>query len=227
MEQINSPIRDRQNANDSLVVTQQLSPDLRRKTMLVQQRYGNRNDFLTKNNPHAQVAVGRMGDNAHFTGSPSLVVLRKTYGDNFPTMWLLPQIFDLVVYCNSKSTLNEQQAQFLAEAIAHEYYFLSSDELMLFFYRFKLGKYGHFYGTVDPMRVTQALDEFCAERVTAIAEHEKREEQRRREEEEKKAEKIDCEEYCRRHGHPIMHNVHEIIRYEMGLEAAKVNSPSH
>ena len=195
--------------------------------MLVQQRYGNRNDFLTKNNPTAQVAVGRMGDNAHFTGSPSLVVLRKTYGDNLPTMWLLPQILDLVAYSNSKSTLDENQAYFLAEAIAQEYYFLTVDEILLFFYRFKLGKYCQFYGTIDPMRITKALDEFCEERVTAIAEHEKREEQRRREEEEKKAEKIDCEEYCRRHGHPIMHNVHEIIRYEMGLEAAKVNSPSH
>lgn len=182
---------------------------------------------MMKLSPSAQITVGRKDELAHFSGSPSLAILKKTYGESFPSSWLLPQIFDLVVYSNSKGTLNEQQIEFLADAIAQEYYYLTVDEFLLFFYRFKLGKYGYFYGTVDPMRITQALDEFCAERVTAIAEHEKREEQRRREEEEKKAEKIDCEEYCRRHGHPIMHNVHEIIRYEMGLEAAKVNSPSH
>ena len=195
--------------------------------MLVREQFGNKAEFLTKFNPSTQIAAAKNTEWAFFGNSPSLVIMNKTYGENMATMWLMPQIFDLVVYCNSKGTLNEQQIQFLAEAIANEYFYLKASELLLFFYRFKLGKYGHFYGTVDPMRVTQALDEFCAERVTAIAEHEKRDEQRRREEEEKKAEKIDCEEYCRRHGHPIMHNVHEIIRYEMGLEEAKVNSPSH
>lgn len=196
--------------------------------MLVRQRYGNRNEFLTSQNPDAQISVGRLGDQAHFTGSPSLVVLKKTYGENFPVMWLMPQIFDLVVYCNSKSTLNEQQAQFLAEAIAQEYYFLSSDELLLFFYRFKLGKYGHFYGSVDPMRITQALDTFCDERLRAIAEHDKQEERRRAEEEED-VKVINCKEYCERHGYPVMDRVHDIILYEMrkeAEEAAKVKPPS-
>lgn len=181
-------------------VTQQLSPALQQKMMLVRKRYGNRNEFLTSQNQDTQISVGRLGDQAHFTGSPSLAVLKKTYGENFPTMWLMPQIFDLVVYCNSKSTLNEQQAQFLAEAIAHEYYFLSSDELMLFFYRFKLGKYGHFYGTVDPMRIMQALDTFCDERVHAIAKREKEEEKRAAKE--PKLPKMSPEEWCRANGLP-------------------------
>lgn len=227
MEQINSPTRDRQNANNSLVVTQQLSPDVLQKTMLVRQNYGSRSEFMTKLNPSTQITVGRMGDQAHFDGSPSLAILRKTYGDGFPTTWLLPQIFDLVVYSNSKGTLNEQQAEFLAEVIAQEYFFLTSSELLLFFYRFKLGKYGHFYGTVDPMRITQALDEFCDERVHAIAKREKEDEERRRADEAKNAKPINCEEYCRLKGYPTMHSVHEIICYEMRMEeeAAKVNSP--
>lgn len=229
MELINSPIRDKRSESNLPEVTQQLSPALLQKMMLVRKRYGNRNEFLTSQNPDTQISVGRLGDQAHFTGSPSLAVLKKTYGENLPTMWLMPQIFDLVVYCNSKSTLNEQQAQFLAEAIAHEYYFLSSDELMLFFYRFKLGKYGHFYGTVDPMRITQALDTFCDERLRAIAERDKQEEERRRAEEEKNAMTINCEEYCERNGYPVMHSITDIIFYEMAREAeeaANVKPPT-
>ena len=204
--------------------------------MLVRQNYGSREQFLTTFNPTAQIAIGRKGKEAHFDGTPSLAIMRKTYGENMPTMWLLPQIFDLVVYSNSKGTLNEQQAHFLAEAIAQEYFYLTSSELLLFFYRFKLGKYGHFYGTVDPMRITQALDEFCNERIHALALREKEEEERLRAEEAKNATTINCEEYCQRHGYPVMHNIHEIICYEMRLEedakkkeaqeAKKVNPPS-
>lgn len=229
MEQINSPIRDRQSESNLPVAMQQLSPDVLQKTMLVRQNYGSRSEFMTKLNPSTQLAVGRMGDQAHFDGSPSLAILRKTYGEGFPTTWLLPQIFDLVVYSNSKGTLNEQQAEFLAEAIAQEYFFLTSSELLLFFYRFKLGKYGHFYGTVDPMRITQALDTFCDERLRAIAERDKQEEERRRAEEEKNATTINCEEYCERHGYPVMHSITDIIFYEMAREAeeaAKVKPPT-
>ena len=229
MEQINSPIRDRQSESNLPVAMQQLSPDVLQKTMLVRQNYGSRSEFITKLNPSTQLAVGRMGDQAHFDGSPSLAILRKTYGEGFPTTWLLPQIFDLVVYSNSKGTLNEQQAEFLAEAIAQEYFFLTSSELLLFFYRFKLGKYGHFYGTVDPMRITQALNEFCDERVHAIAKREKEEEKRRHAKESKNAKPINCEEYCRLKGYPTMHSVHEIIFHEMAREAeeaAKVKPPT-
>lgn len=35
---------------------------------------------------------------------------------------------------------------------------------MLFFYRFKLGKYENFYGAVSPMAITKSLNEFVKER---------------------------------------------------------------
>lgn len=37
-------------------------------------------------------------------------------------------------------------------------------ELLIFFYRFKTGRYGHFYGSVDPMVVMEALGIFLKER---------------------------------------------------------------
>lgn len=182
---------------------------------------------MMKRSPSAQITVGRKDELAHFSGSPSLAILKKTYGESFPSSWLLPQIFDLVVYSNSKGTLNEQQIEFLAEAIAQEYYYLTVDEFLLFFYRFKLGKYGHFYGVVDPMKITQALDEFCKERNYAIEKHDKQLEAEERDRIAENASIINCEEYCKKHGYPIMHQIHEIICYEMALEKENVKPPSH
>ena len=40
---------------------------------------------------------------------------------------------------------------------------------MLFFWWFKSGKYGKFYGSVDPMVITSALREFIRDRNAIIA----------------------------------------------------------
>lgn len=56
--------------------------------------------------------------------------------------------------------------------IAIEYPYLKISELLLFFHRFKAGRYGHFYGNVDPLRITTALREFISERNNIIADFE-------------------------------------------------------
>lgn len=188
--------------------------------------YGDRKMFLSKMNPDVQLVAARDPKRAFFGESPSLVILNKTYGDGFAASWLMPQIYDMVVYCNSKSTLSDQQAEFLAEAIANEYYFLKTSELLLFFYRFKLGRYGQFYGVVDPMRVTMALDEFLKERNIELARHEsemqKAEEERRRRENPP----VTPQEYCRNNGYPEFDNVLDVINYEMAQEAKRAESKS-
>lgn len=160
-------------------------------------------------NPTAQIYAGKNPDGAIFGEAPTLAIMRKAYGEGFPASWLMPQIFDLVVYSNSRGTLNEQQAEFLAEAIANEYFYLKASELLLFFYRFKLGRYGHFYGVVDPMKVTQALAEFVRERNAAIDAKRQKEE---KEEREKSAENaISLREYCRQNGIPETDNILDAI----------------
>lgn len=46
-------------------------------------------------------------------------------------------------------------------AILHNYPQLRATDLMLFFSRFKAGYYGRFYGTFDPMVVSDALNQFA------------------------------------------------------------------
>lgn len=213
MQQINSPTRDRQNESNLPQVMQPLSPDLQRKTMLVRQKYGSRENFLVKLNPEAQILAGRHPDRAFFGDAPSLAVMKKTYGENMPTMWLMPQILDLVVYSNSKGTLNENQARFLAEIIAQEYFFLKASELLLFFYRFKLGRYGHFYGVVDPMRITEALDEFVKERNYEIAKKEKEEEEAEAARKALEDPPVKPADWCKMQGMPQFDDVLSASRY--------------
>ena len=162
-------------------------------------------------NPDTQLMAAKNEERAIFGIAPTLDIMAKTYGESFPASWLMPQIYDLVVYCNSKGTLNERQMEFLAEVIAKEYGHLKASELLLFFYRFKTGKYGRFYGIIDPMRITIALDEFCDERERILERHE-REQEKIREAKEPKLPPVKPEDWCRQNGLPECHTAIEVFQ---------------
>ena len=181
--------------------------------MLVLREFGSRENFTKVCGPMAQLVVGRNPKLAILSEkSPSLLVMKKAYGDNFPVAWLMEQILELVVYSNSKGTLNDYQAEFLANTIVNEHYDLKASELLLFFYQFKVGKYGHFYGVIDPMRITIALDEFCDERERVIEQHRK-EVEKAQAAMETKLPSVKPEEWCRQCGLPEMHSVIEVYAF--------------
>lgn len=53
---------------------------------------------------------------------------------------------------------------------------------MLFFWWFKSGKYGKFYGSVDPMVITSALREFIRDRNAIIAKRDSMEKEQKEKE---------------------------------------------
>ena len=194
--------------------TQQPSPAVLQKTMRVREKYGSRENFMMVLNPSVQLAAGRDPERSVLSeDAPTLAIMRHAYGEGFPATWLMPQILDLVVYSNSKGTLSDRQAEFLAEVIANEYGFLKASEMLLFFYQFKTGKYGHFYGVIDPMRITMALDEYCVERERILERHE-REQERKRAADEPKLPSVSPEEWCRQIGLPECHSVSEVWQLE-------------
>lgn len=179
--------------------------------MLVRERYGTREQFLAAMNPTVQKYAARNPERCFLGHAPSLGVVNQAYGRNTATMWLIAQLVDLVAFTNSKQLLNEQQVAMVAEMIAQEYGNLKCSELMLFFYRFKLGRYGHFYGSVDPMLITTALHKFLDERSEALRKHEIEQQQQQREQWAREA--ITPQEYCKRHNLPPMDSVVEIMNY--------------
>lgn len=191
----------------------QLSPAVRAKVHQTLSLFGDRDGFLAKMAPARQLAAGRDPERAHFGDAPSLAIMRQAYGDTFPGSWLIVQLTDLMAYTNNRSLPGADTLEYLAEAIMQDYYYLKASELLLFFYRFKLGRYGKFYGSVDPMVIMQGLDKFAAERQSAIIAKEEAEQKAERDSWGENA--MHPVEWCRAHGFPPTDDIHRCIEMMM------------
>lgn len=140
------------------------------RTML-SNTYGTKEQFLRDYNPDVQMQICTDSEVCFFGAFPTLAKL-KGYGTNTPVAWLLPQLFNLSEFCGCKDKLQPNQIKECAMLITANYYYLKVSELMLFFFRFKSGRYGRFYGSVDPLIIMQALKDFVKERNIAIDRHE-------------------------------------------------------
>lgn len=137
---------------------------------------------------------------------PTLISLSKKYDKKFPSAWVMAQLHDLSEFCGSSKKLTGHALQQCANVISMEFGFLKVSELLLFFQCFKAGKYGVFYGSVDPLVITSALRMFCKDRATSLNRYEQEERERKEEESKKNAET--WEQYCKRNGivgrpHPL------------------------
>lgn len=122
---------------------------------------------MQKVNPQTQAAFAVKQQQAIMGDYPTLTDICLTYGKTFSEQWLYPQIADLALFTGTNN-LTKEQMRGLASVIAVEYRYLKITELLLFFHRFKTGRYGRFYGSVDPMVITCALREFMKERNSLI-----------------------------------------------------------
>lgn len=113
-------------------------------------------------------------------------------------MWLLPQLYNLSEYCGVKNKLEGTPLLECASIIGNVYHYLKVSELMLFFYKFKAGKYGRFYGNVDPMIITSSLQLFVRERNEFYFKYDQ--EQREKEYEESRKRAVTYQEYCEKRG---------------------------
>lgn len=191
---------------------QALLPALQQKSNEIMVTYGNRENFLATFNPDLQRDLCTNPDVCFFGGAPTLSQLNAAYGSQTAAMWLIPQLYNLSEYCGCKDKLEGNPLKECASVIATEFYFLSVSELMLFFHRFKSGRYGRFYGSVDPLVITTSLRDFLKERIRAYDEREKAEKEKADREAAKNA--ITWEEYCMKNfgelrTHPMLRKTEE------------------
>jgi len=166
------------------------------RTKLLLSRFGNVDSFLQKFNPDYQKSICPSSEECFFGDYPTLAEVGSAYGDKVPAAWMIPQLYNLSEYCGCREKLQGKPLEECAFVIATEYYYLKVSELMLFFHRFKTGRYGRFYGSVDPLVITTSLREFVKERGAAIDRHDQ--EVREKEEAEHRKRAISYEEYLRR-----------------------------
>lgn len=135
---------------------------------------------MARYNPDQQKELCQDKYDCWFGEHPTLAGL-KAYGTNAPVSWLIPQLLDLSEFCGCRDKLTGRMIEDLAGIIASEWFYLKVSELMLFFHWFKAGRYGRFYGSVDPLVIVTSLRVFMAERGDAISRMEQQERERRME----------------------------------------------
>lgn len=163
-------------------------------------KWGDANKFLLTFAPDKQhqYCKRELVDRCFCGGAPELSKVAAAYGDGTAEAWLGAQITDLSLFAGANN-IELAQMDELARVIKTSYYHLKVTELMYFFLRFKSGAYGKFYGKVDALTITDALDSFLGERreILARIESEKRKEQWLREMEASQRTAISREAYDR------------------------------
>ena len=95
---------------------------------------------------------------------PSLGLLSSTYGDETPIEWLKIQFGSLNDFAEVSTKIAKEQLSELSEIFLSEYYYINAAEICFFIARFKSGKYGRFYGSIDPLKITSAMLDYVSER---------------------------------------------------------------
>lgn len=152
-------------------------------------------EFMTKVTPDTGYKFARNVEVAIMRNYPTLAEINFTYGEGTADNWLTTQLADVALFTGAKNLDKYQQTQ-TARLIASQYYYIKITEFLVFFQWFKGGKYGKFYGSVDPMVIMCALRDFITERNEIIGRVEQEERERRAAEERKSG--ISYEEYQRR-----------------------------
>lgn len=144
------------------------------------------------------VAITNDPNECYFGGAPTLWNANLLYGNGASEEWLIYQLTDLSEFTGVSKKISAPQITQMAQLIVGDYGYLKMTEVMLFLRRFKTGRYGSFYGNVDPIVIISALGRFVVEeRNSMLAAHELEEEKKRIEASAKDKRNISYEEYLR------------------------------
>ena len=149
-------------AKTSLTEQRELSPECQKKVKAICQTYRSYEDFNKRNNPDTDILFASDERKAIMEDYSTLAMLDVALGDNTSSRWLVTLLANLNKFSGSKN-MDDGQTENLARLIAQEYNNMKYSVMLLFFYRFKMGYFGKFYGKVDPMVITCALKDFSEE----------------------------------------------------------------
>lgn len=141
-----------------------LSVQLQNVISEVRQRYGTAADFLVTFNKDRQKQAAAYPARAFMGAAPSLAVMRSVYNSEVVTTWIMAQLDDINDFAGTAVKMSLDQMEQVAGIIEVEYYYFKVTELLLFFHRLKTGRYGYFYGAVDPLKITASLKSFAEDR---------------------------------------------------------------
>jgi hypothetical protein len=145
-------------------------------------------EFATRFNPGIQSQL--LAKKADFVQCyhypyPTLTSVAKAYTIQAAINWLKIQFDNLGDFVGAREKMSDFQLEELSTLFYYECFYLNISEVALFIIKLKLGHYGEFYGTVDPLRIMNAKNHFLSERQRELQRYD---EKQQRELQEKKRE---------------------------------------
>ena len=174
---------------------------LNEKQLALLEKYPTPSRMAVDYNPDLQGKLAKsnltLADIALNDNIPSLANIRSVYGDDNALRWLKVQFDSLNDYAEQGKGITDKQLDELCILVLGEYYWMNLAEICNFISRFKLGKYGQFYGAIGPMKISCSLLEYVKERRIDIDRHEREQYriQREKEIEERGNNRISYAEY--------------------------------
>lgn len=171
------------------------SNELQKRCDAVVARYGDFNGFMERFNKDVQEQAG-MHIDAVFKGTaPSLALLNQAYGKDSASTFVACHLNVVQNFCGIQKKLTIPELMEIGKVIVAGFFYLKTSELCLFFFWFKIGKYGKFYGCIDPLVVTTALQQFVKERAEYIDKYENEKRMEELQELQKRKNAITYQEY--------------------------------
>ena len=147
-------------ARRSLTELSALSQSYDEKVAILKSRYQSYEAFNAAFNPDRQIDFAADQRKTLMEDYSPLSLIDAAYGNGSAASWLTTMLADLNKFSGSKN-MDDGQTKALAKMIAQEYGGMKYSVMLLFFFRFKCGDFGKFYGKVDPMVITCALKDFA------------------------------------------------------------------
>jgi hypothetical protein len=102
-------------------------------------------------------------------GTPSLVKIKKTFGEDFTQAYIEGWIVNLREFLNLGRKMTDEQTQETAMMIVDEYYNLTIADINIIFKRAKLGRWGQIYDRLDGQVILSWFDKYFQERCRTAA----------------------------------------------------------
>lgn len=103
-------------------------------------------------------------EKAYSDKSPAIGDLGRMYHPNAPAAWVKTQLLTLDFASQTKESADMDSLAEFSTLFAAQYPGIKLTEFLLFIARFKLGRYGKFYGYFDTLTIGEAFRKFLRER---------------------------------------------------------------
>lgn len=170
--------------------------------LAITEKFGDALNFSTKAfSPDKQADVASDPDTAMMS-EIKVSNACVAYGAHDISTWIMIHLEDLNRFTGAPQKMEIRQQEEVAKMIILHFSHLAVEEILLFFHLLKLGKFGQFYGSVDPMMITTALSKYDTYRRQERARIQEEQDKRAREEARTKweQEKMSLEEYEKQKG---------------------------